>query len=92
MNIGLNEIMEKKGLTPIELDEKQLPFIMPVLLRIQKEGATFFIKMDGEREHKVFTIMIEGGLLKKDYIRIETDDIWSGVNKVFGEYALRFWF
>ena len=50
-----------------------------------------FMKVDGERESNVATIMIEGGLLGDDYIRCETDDIEKGINQVIAEYSEKFW-
>lgn len=66
-------------------------YVIPLLERIQRDGASFFIKLDGEREESVYTMMIEGGPLKDVFIRHDTDDIEEGINQVISEYANQMW-
>lgn len=65
----------------------RLPKLMEI---IKADGASFFFKVDGERETSIFTILIQGGPLDDEYIRTETDDLLKGLNDVFSEYSSRF--
>lgn len=65
---------------------------MPIILQLQKEGAIFFFKSDGERERNMFTIMLSGGKLQDDYFKCETDDLENGINQAINYYAEKFWF
>lgn len=66
---------------------KKLPELINL---INKDGATFILHADGEREKNTFTMLIQGGPLKQDYIRYETSDLLTGLGKIFAEYSNRF--
>lgn len=55
----IENIFEELNLKASDNDNRSWVFIVPLILKVQSEGAFFFIKADGEREEKVFTIMIE---------------------------------
>ena len=84
-------IFNKLNLKLIDGENNNWHFIIPLILKIQGEGASVFIKTDGSREDNVFTVMIEGGVLASDYIRCETSNLEEGVSKVLSEYSDRFW-
>ncbi len=87
----MKTIFKNLNLDLVDQDNQNWVFIVPLLLKIQSEGAFFFIKADGDRERNIFTIMIEGGVLKGDFIRCETSNLEEGVSKVIAEYSERFW-
>lgn len=93
MNI-IKNIANNQGVVAAE-SEDFWKFAIPLIMKIQSEGTTFFIRADGERNQNIFTIMIQGGLLGPlvggDYIRKETSDLIDGVNQVIVEYAKEFW-
>lgn len=71
--------------------EKSLWTQLPNMIEIIREdGASFFLKIDGERERNVFTLLIQGGPLGGDGIRTETSDLLTGLKSVFSEYSTRF--
>jgi len=88
---SLKTMAENLGIEHPSFANQDLAYAVPLILKIQSEGSTFFMKVDSEREKDVSTIIIEGGLLGDDYIRCETDDIALGVNQVIADYSERFW-
>lgn len=62
-----------------------------LIAKIQEEGATFLLKIDGERESNYFTLMISGGRLGNDYLKQETSDLEAGLTNLVSEYAALFW-
>lgn len=84
-------MFEKVGLDDSNLENEELVYAIPLILKIRSEGSTFFIKVDGERENNVSTVMVNDGLLGEDYIRCETDDLLKGISQVISEYSERFW-
>lgn len=88
---NIEHILKKNDIEKINIDDTYWSSVVPLIFKIQREGASFFIKIDGDRSTNIFTLMIEGGFLKNDYIRCETDSLQEGVNKIVSEYAQRFW-
>lgn len=84
-------IYQKLNLNVLDKENQSWGFIVPLILKVQSEGASVFIKADGGRETDVFTIMIEGGNLADDFIRCETSNLEEGVSKVLSEYSEKFW-
>ncbi len=85
----VEEIAQKLRIDAIE--ERYWNFALPLILKVQSEGASFFIKADGGRESDIFTIMIEGGPLSGDYLRCETSSLQDGLNEILSDYSKRFW-
>ncbi|MCF6252012.1 MAG: hypothetical protein L3J75_12190 [Methylococcaceae bacterium] len=88
---SLQTIFKKLNLDILDGENQGWVFIVPIILKLQSEGATVFIKTDGGREKNIFTIMIEGGALENDYIRCETSNLEEGISKVISEYSEMFW-
>lgn len=88
---SLKKISENLDVEPTEIDVHLWGYFVSLVLKLQSEGASFFIKSDGERASDVFTIMIEGGKLGDDYLKCETNDLQAGINRVISDYSLRFW-
>ena len=63
---SLKQITERLGIAGSNLESQVWPFAIPLILKIQGEGASFFIIVDGERKTDISTIMIQGGLLGDD--------------------------
>ncbi|MEJ2043220.1 MAG: hypothetical protein P8X74_22065 [Reinekea sp.] len=90
MNV-LKEVYESLGNEKAEIDSQFWSYVIPIVLKLQSEGASFLIKSDGERSSNVFTVMIEGGRLGDEYLRCETDDLQEGVSQLILDYSLKFW-
>jgi hypothetical protein len=73
---------------PLTEDWNTVPLILKL---IAKDGASVLLKTDGERDKNIHTIIIQGGPLGDDYIRLETDEITHGVYKAASEYCSKIW-
>ncbi len=82
----LKEISESLG-----VEAECWGFAVPLILKLQGEGASFLIKADGERSSNIFTLMIKGGSLREDYLRCETDNLHKGISQILSGYAQQFW-
>lgn len=87
----LKEIAKKHQVDLLSVDSQFWMFAISLILKVQKDGASFFIKSDGERASNIFTVMIEGGCLGDEYFRCETDNLEEGISKVISDYSRRFW-
>lgn len=65
---------------------------LPFFTRIKDDSSILIIKLDGEREGNIYTLMISGKLLGQgEYIRTETSDLEGGLSYMFVEYAKIVW-
>jgi hypothetical protein len=69
--------------------------VWPLIERIREEGATFLIKLDGERTQSgdsgPYTVLCQGGPLEGDYIRGDFHSLEGGLARVLIGYAERVW-
>lgn len=90
--LSLEEIYSKNNTYEKEDNLDFLIYALPLIHKLQDEGASFMIKVDGEREANIYTILIQTNNKFNDtYFRAETDDLVYGINKVIHEYSETFW-
>ena len=87
----LKEISENIGIEASDVDGHCWSVLVPLIFKLQSEGASLLIKSDGERSSNIFTVMIEGGMLGEDYLRCETDNLSEGVSQLISGYAKECW-
>lgn len=87
------EILQLSELLNIKINNLEgIDCFLPFFTRIKENSSILIIKLDGEREKNLFTLMISGNLLGQgEYIRAETSDLEGGLSYIFVEYAKKVW-
>lgn len=71
---------------------KGIDCFLPLLQEIRKDSSMVIIKLDGERENDIYTILISGkNLGAEESIRLDTSDIEGGLACVCVQYAKIAW-
>jgi len=90
-NTNLAELAKAYSANTAIEEGNALRSAMPLIDRIRKDGASFLFSADGERASNVYTLIISGGPLRNDHIRVETSDLPQGLFKVISEYSNLNW-
>lgn len=80
--------------TPIAGATDDVDVCLPYLEKMKDEGASVLLKLDGQRGHGdngPFTAAARGGLLKDDFVRIDSDSLAEAAAYIVVEYAQRCW-
>lgn len=64
---------------------------LPFIERIKEEKATFLVKFDGLRDEEQYTVVISGGNLGEDFIRIDAQTLEDALAYGIVNYASRAW-
>ncbi len=69
--------------------------VLPILEKMKGEGAVIVIKLDGQRtpsdDNGSYTLIVSGGLLEEEFLRVDTDGLEDGLSNVIVGYAKRCW-
>ncbi|SDZ31974.1 hypothetical protein [Thermoactinomyces sp. DSM 45892] len=69
-----------------------LEIFIPFISRMKEDRSVIIIKMDGEREKDVYTIVCTGELLgERNFLRMDTSDLNEGMAYVCCKYAEIVW-
>lgn len=65
---------------------------IPFINKIKEDKSVFIIKVDGERDEDIYTIICSGSLLGDEgFLRIDTSDLEGGISYICCEYARIVW-
>lgn len=71
---------------------KGIDCFLPLLNRMKEDASVVIIKIDGEREEDIYTLLISGNKLGQGVlIRSETFDLEGGLSYICIEYAKKVW-
>lgn len=70
---SISELMNQLGVVESEAVPNAKAWLL--LNRIRSEGGLAMIKLDGQRDEAVYTIVVSGGSLGKEYFRKDGDDL-----------------
>jgi hypothetical protein len=82
------------GLNPIPAQWKGIDAVLPILERMRSDGAIVLIKLDGGRgpsDNGPYTLVVSGGPLNGDFIRVDVSTLEEGIARVVVEYAQKCW-
>jgi hypothetical protein len=83
----INKICDKLSIKKeTKEDIAHLLEILSLLEEVKKRNSSILIKVDGERDANEFTVIIEGGILKDDYIRYESSNFIKCIELALLEY------
>ena len=71
---------------------KGIDCFFPFFNKIKEDSSVLLIKLDGERDENIYTLLVSGSILGQgEYIRAETSDLEGGLSFIIVEYAKRAW-
>ena len=88
----LNELALRFGVTDDERSKyANIDQFLPVLEQIRRSGAVVVIKLDGQRipgeDTGPYTVVISGGALRDDFIRIDDDSLENALLYSIRKYS-----
>jgi hypothetical protein len=70
---------------------RELGSLLAVLDAIGKDGASALLKVDGERQKAVYTVVISGGRLGEAFFRKDADDVHALLREAIDFYRAHVW-
>lgn len=65
---------------------------LPIIQKIKEDSGIVIIKLDGEREENIYTLLASGKKLgKEESIRLDTSNLEGGLAYICVEYAKIAW-
>jgi hypothetical protein len=93
LSIYKNKLIELSKLIGVDINSvKGIDCFQPIFELIKKDKSIIIIKLDGEREENIYTLIASGKKLGNDEsIRMDTSDVEAGLSYICVEYARKAW-